>query len=112
MRGIWLGIGVCLAIGGCAYPPGTAPPNAVTASGTDGSIGEIALRGQVVASPPGTEAAVAEVQRTAAARCGGGFTIRSLRTTAAPPTSTFLYHVQSYEAVVDCNPRPSDGGAR
>jgi len=113
MRGIWLGLGACLAIAACSHPVETAPANAVTSSGAAGSVGEIALRGQViVAHPPGTQDAVAEVQREARARCPGGFAIRNLRTADVPPTSDFVYRMQNYEAVVDCNPPPSYGGAR
>jgi len=112
MRGIWLGIGICLTIAACGHPPETAP-NAVTASGAAGSVGEIALRGQVVVTrPPDSEAAVAEVRREAAMRCPGGFAIRSLHTTDVPPVSDFLYRLENYQAVVDCNPPPSYGGAR
>ncbi|MBI3516293.1 MAG: hypothetical protein HY060_19865 [Proteobacteria bacterium] len=114
MRGIGLGLGILLAVAACGRHPETAPPDAVTTSGSSGMVGALALRGQVVvAHPPGTRDAIDQLRREAAARCPDGFVIRSLRTGDAPPASEFLYHVVTYDAVVECNPPPAvPGGAR
>jgi hypothetical protein len=113
MRGIWLPLGVVLAVAACGNRTETVSPEGTTSSGAAGTVGSLALRGQVVvARPPGIQDAVEQVRREAAARCPGGFMIRSLRTDDPPPTSDFYYRLRTYEALVDCNPPPSLGGAR
>jgi hypothetical protein len=113
MRGIWLGLGMILAVAACSQRTQTAATDATTSSGGAGTVGALALRGQVVVShPPGTQEAVEQVRREAMAHCPGGFVIRSLRTDEAPPTSDFHYRVRTYDAMVDCSPPLSYGGAR
>ena len=113
MRGIWVGLSVILAVAACSPRTETVGPEATASSGAAGTMGALALRGQVVvAHPPGVRDAVDQVRREAAARCPGGFMIRSLSTDDTPPTSDFYYRLRNYEALVDCNPPPSPGGAR
>ncbi len=114
MRGIKLAVGIILAVAACSHRSDVPPAQAVSASGSSGMVGALALRGQVVvAHPPGTRDAVDHLRREAAARCPEGFVIRSLHTGDVPPTSDFLYHVVTYDAVVECNaPPPGPGGAR
>jgi hypothetical protein len=115
MRPFWLGLGIVVAVAACStHRMETVGPEATTSSGSAGIVTQLSLQGQVpVAHPPGTRDAVDQVRREAAARCPGGFVIRSLRTDDAPSASDFLYHTQTYQAVVDCNPGPFGyGGSR
>ncbi len=112
MRFQWLGVAAAIAVAACGGPQArTVPPDAVTSSGTGGTMGEFGLKGQVVVShPPGDRDAVDEVRRQAALRCPSGFTIRSMRSDDMPSNSDFYYRLRTYEAVVDCNrPAPAPG---
>jgi hypothetical protein len=93
-----LGIGVCaavlLVVTGCAERP--------ESSGSAGSVGAFAVRGQaVIAHPPGIRDASEQARREAAARCPDGFVIRSFKT-SQPSTLAFTDHVINYDAMVEC----------
>ena len=76
-----------------------------------GGVTSLALHGQVVvAHPPGRIDAINEVRRVAAARCPGGFLLRSVKT-ERPDAADFTDHLLNYDAVIDCGgPLSSYGG--
>lgn len=93
-----LGIGVCAAVllvAGCAARP--------ESSGSAGTVGAFAVRGQaVIAHPPGTRDASEQARREAGARCPDGFVVRSFKT-SQPTDSTFRDRVINYDAMIECS---------
>lgn len=95
-----------LVAAGIAALAGCASPRTQTAS-TDVFV----LRGQVLAAAlPGTDQAAAQVRRSAAERCGGGFVIHDLETTRQPLLEPFQGDLVRYRAEVACD-RASRAGA-